>query len=187
MRSTGETSSGRITYLRVKTFLKENMHSLSDWKEREACLKLMALLELATTASITNVLEIFDSQIRVSGSLTNSTNPDIESLTVSSLMMLYHHAHTLRNAMQPAILRDRVHQAFQKYPSNSVVFGLLLEAEKGQGVWGRVRALHDNGDGVKDVCRRVEEVWLAGWELGRWRAEEERTRAGLAAAMEDPR
>ncbi|KAJ2971881.1 hypothetical protein NUW54_g12394 [Trametes sanguinea] len=39
----------------------------------------------------------------------------------------------------------------------------------------------------KGVARRVAEVWVAGWEKGRWEAEIERTRSGLAAAAEDER
>lgn len=185
-QSVGEVGTGRIATLRVKNVLQESIDQRADWKEREACTKLKALLELLTTLSPSSALAVFDAQIAadpvaISGSVIH------ESLTVASSMMIYHHGVTLRNAMPPSILRDHIFKAMQIYSSNSVIFGLFLEAEKGQGVWGRVRALHVDGDTCKDVYRRVEEVWLAGWEQGRWEAEKERTRAGLAAAVDDER
>jgi hypothetical protein len=39
----------------------------------------------------------------------------------------------------------------------------------------------------KGVVRRVAEVWVAGWEKGRWEVEVERTRSGLWAAVESDR
>ncbi|KAJ7900210.1 NRDE-2, necessary for RNA interference-domain-containing protein [Mycena olivaceomarginata] len=84
--------------------------------------------------------------------------------------------------------QERLLKAITLYPSNSVVLGLFLEAEKGQGVWGKVRALLGEGASVeKDVLRRVEEVWVAGWDKSRWEAEVERTRSGLAAAVDSER
>ena len=56
---------------------------------------------------------------------------------------------------------------------------MFLEAEKGQAIWGRVRAMlgetaADGSGKEKGVARRVAEVWVAGWEKGRWEAEAER-------------
>ncbi|KAF9015505.1 NRDE-2, necessary for RNA interference-domain-containing protein [Cyathus striatus] len=84
------------------------------------------------------------------------------------------------------ILRERVERGLEEYPSNSVILGIFLEGEKGEGVWGRVRGILGGGE-MKDVARRVEEVWIAGWEKGRWMGEVERTRSGLAAAVETER
>ena len=39
----------------------------------------------------------------------------------------------------------------------------------------------------KGIARRVAEVWVAGWEKGRWEAEVERVRSGLLAAVDDDR
>lgn len=106
--------------------------------------------------------------------------------------MIYHHGVTLRNPTPPALLRERVEKAVDAYPSNTVILGMFLEAEKGRGVWGGVRALlgETTADGIgkdKDVPRRVAEVWVAGWEKGRWEAEKERTRSGLVAAVDNER
>jgi hypothetical protein len=115
-----------------------------------------------------------------------------ESLTVASLLMLYHHSTTLRN---PTRLNSS--ERGWRGPSRCIrvtvlLVGMFLEAEKGQGVWGGVRGLlgETTADGLgkdKDVPRRVAEVWVAGWERGRWEAEKERTRSGLAAAVENER
>jgi len=99
---------------------------------------------------------------------------------------------TLRNPTPPSLLRDRLEKSIDVYPSNTVILGMFLEAEKGQAVWGRVRGLlgETTTDGLrkdKDVLRRAAEVWMASWEKGRWEAEKERTRSGLAAAVENER
>jgi hypothetical protein len=124
-----------------------------------------------------------------------------ESLTVGVAMMLYHHGTVLRNPMPPALLREWVDVGLKLYPSNSTLLALFLEGEKGQGVWGRVRALlgeagvgvplgDNNGRGrkEKDVARRVAEVWIgAAWEKGGRFSELERVRSGLAHAVESER
>ena len=76
------------------------------------------------------------------------------------------------------------------------MLNMLLEAQKGEGAWGRVRALlgagpSAGGEMEKDVVRRVAEMWVAGrGEVsGHVHAEvrAERVRAGLSAAVEDER
>lgn len=88
------------------------------------------------------------------------------------------------------MLRGRAERAIEAYPNNTFVLGMFLEGEKGQGVFGRVRAML-GGDGAgcggKSVPRRVCEVWVASWDKGRWEAEVERTRNGLSAGVEDER
>jgi len=155
------------------------------WKEREAWIKLRGLLELITSTPAATLLT-FDDYLLGDGDFVEGTVAH-ESLTVGSLLMLYHHGVTLRNPTPPSLLRDRLEKSVEVYPSNTIILGMFLEAEKGQGVWGRVRGLlgETTADGLgkdKDVPRRVVEVWMAGWEKGRWEAEKERTRSGLAAA-----
>ena len=92
--------------------------------------------------------------------------------------MLYVHGSILKNPLPPALLRERVEKAIEVYPSNTIILGLFLDAEKGQSVWGRARALFGEHPvnallHPKDVARRVAEVWAAGWEKGAWKAEEE--------------
>jgi hypothetical protein len=130
------------------------------------------------------ILRIFDAEI---SSLDHGTVPH-ESLTMAALLFIFNYRVVLKNPMQPVLLRERAEQALEAYPSNSIIIGVFLEGEKGQGVWGKVRGMLGAADGkFKDVARRMEEVWIAGWENGRWKAELERTRCGLAAAVEDER
>lgn len=192
LRSVGVEATTGITILRAKRKLEdmyENSGELS-WKEREAWIKLRGLLELLTSTP-TAMLLVFDEYLLGNGNLIERTASH-ESLTVASLLVLYHHGVTLRNPTPPSLLRDRLEKGMEEYPSNTIVLGMFLEAEKGRGVWGRVRGLlgEHTTDGLgmdKDVPRRVAEVWVASWEKGRWDAEKERTRSGLAAAVHNER
>lgn len=176
------TRSG-ISILRAKRSLEDNVNAPIGWKEQEAWMKLRALLELLTGGEPIEVLKIFDEYL---SSLEETSSR--ESLVTASLLMIYWHGTTLKRPMPPSVLRERAHAAFEEYRNNSIILGILLESERGQGVWGRVRSmLGDNGGKAKDVVRRVEEVWVAGWEKGRWLSEVERTRNGLAAAVEHER
>ena len=176
LKSVGMEGAGSgVTLLRAKRSL-EDLGSSPSAKDREPRIKLRALLELLTGQQPEMALEVFD---RFASS---------ESLETSALLMVYHYGFVLRQPMPPSILRDRAYAAFDRYPSNSIILGMLLEAEKGQGVWGRVRAMLGSNDGkAKGVARRIEEIWIARWEQGRWLSEVERTRNGLAAAVEHER
>ncbi|KAG5636350.1 hypothetical protein H0H81_008346 [Sphagnurus paluster] len=184
MRAAGVEGQGGLAVLRCKRGLDDAAKDEVDWKEREGWIKLRGLLELLVGAGAPAALAVFDHHLfgeRKKGARR-------ESLTTASLIMVYQYGVVLKNAMPPAVLRQRVEKALDEYPSNSVLLGLFLEGEKGQGVWGRVRRLlGDNDRKTKDVARRVEEVWIAGWERGRWKAEIERTRSGLADAVENER
>lgn len=194
LRSVDVEGNSGVAVLRAKRKMEDaaealtaSTHDIIKMKERESWVKSRALLEVLTGKDVASMLDIFD---RYSQS---SDLPDAakESMTVASLVTLYRYGFVLKNPMPPTILRDRASLAFQVYPSNSVVLGIFLEGEKGQGVWGKVRGMlgdHELDVGkVKDVARRVEEVWIAGWEKGRWRGEIERTRSGLAGAVESER
>lgn len=177
-----EVSSVQI--LRARSGLEERCQQrvIPEWKFRLKWIKLRILLELlvGTFEAATGVAE------RHLGS-EEGGNIQHESLTVASLIVFYHHTVTLRNNAPPAVLRELVQKALDVYPSNTVVLGLFLECEKGEGVWGRVRALMSEfPPGAlqdKSVVRRLFEVWVANWEEGRWSGEVERVRAGLEAAV----
>jgi hypothetical protein len=184
----GVTGSGSMAILRAKRNLEDMLRSVESarWKEREAWVNLRALLELLTS-TVDAALGIYDVHLSDSTNLVAN-----ESLTVASLLMIYRYGTLLRNPMAPSVLRDRVSTALELYPSNTIVLGLFLHAEKGQGVWGRVRGILGESTatgacGGKDLARRVAELWIARWERGRWESETERTRGGLAAAVLDDR
>ena len=183
MRSGNVDGTGGMMILRAKRNLEDIINAAQGlWKDREAWVKLRALIDLMTGSSLPAMLTIFDSQPAGVGKALG------ESLMVASLVMLYQHTITLRTPTPPGIFRDRLQVAIGLYPSNTIVLGMFLEAEKGHGVWGRVRSqLGDGGAKEKGVSRRAAEVWVAGWEKGRWEAEAERTRNGLVAAAESDR
>ncbi|TFY71447.1 hypothetical protein EVG20_g1553 [Dentipellis fragilis] len=176
-----------VAILRAKRILDDTARTIPGtlWKVQESWLRLAALLELLTSASSADCPAFLSAPIK-QGSIAD------ESAAVSSLTMLYHHVLTLRGAAKPTVLRERLDQALVVYPNNTAILGMFLEAQKGQGVWGRVRELlevgtEDSGEQPKNVARRVADVWVAGWEKGRWDWEIERTRGGLAAAVESER
>lgn len=191
-QAAGVPSTSGVMLLRAKRAL-ENAYKDSDqlhWKEREAWIKLRGLLELLQS-SPTAALLIFDDYLLNDPVFANGGAAH-ESLMVASLLIIYHYGVTLRNPTPPAVLRERLEQAIETYPSNTVILGMFLEAEKGRGIWGGVRGLlgETTSAGLgkdKDVPRRVAEVWVATWERGRWEAEQERTRSGLAAAVDQER
>ncbi|RPD81960.1 DUF1740-domain-containing protein [Lentinus tigrinus ALCF2SS1-7] len=191
LMSSGVAGSGGTALLRAKRHLESLLTQellQAPWREREPWIKIAGLLELLTSSSPQAALTVLDSYL---DALQPST-PAHESLTVAALALLYNHAAVLKSPTPPALLRDRVERAVEVYPSNTAIMGIFLEAEKGQGIWGRVRTMlgemTTEGTGKeKGVTRRVAEVWVANWEKGRWEAEVERIRNGLAAAVEDDR
>ncbi|KAJ6519696.1 NRDE-2, necessary for RNA interference-domain-containing protein [Mycena sanguinolenta] len=184
LRSAGVGGSGGVVLLRAKRNLDDNASTAEDAQAREGWVKLRALIELLTSNDPKQALRIFDDYLATQ----KAGSPHHERLLVYELLMLYRHGTILRNPTPPALLREMVEKAITLYPSNSVVLGLFMEAEKGQGVWGKVRALLGEGASVeKDILRRIEEVWVAGWDKSRWEGEAERTRSGLAAAVDSER
>ncbi|KAJ7103657.1 NRDE-2, necessary for RNA interference-domain-containing protein [Mycena belliarum] len=182
LRCAGVEGVGGVTLLRAKRNLDDTANA--EGRAREPWIKLRALLELLTSNEPAQALQIFETHI--TGQKLGSAQH--ESLLVAELLMLYRHGTVLKNPAPPSLLRDRAEKGVQLFPNNSVLLGLFLEGEKGQGVWGKVRGiLGDRGGMEKDVMRRIEEIWIAGWDKGRWEAEIERTRSGLAAAMESER
>ncbi|KAF8213175.1 NRDE-2, necessary for RNA interference-domain-containing protein [Mycena galopus ATCC 62051] len=184
LRSAGVGGSGGVVLLRAKRNLDDNASAAADAQAREAWVKPRVLMELLTGNEPEQALGIFDSHLATQ----KAGSAQHERLLVCELLLLYRHGTILRNPTPPVLLRERVEKAITLYPSNSVVLGLFLEAEKGQGVWGKVRMLLGEGASIeKDILRRVEEVWVAGWDKSRWEAEVERTRSGLAAAVDNER
>lgn len=178
LRSAGTTGSGTVALLRGRRALDDAAQGVfAFWKDREAYVKLRALLELLTTGAA-SALSVFD---QACSSLPIG-NVEHESLTVAALNMLYVQGIILSNAFKPGVLRERVERAIQIYPDNTLILGFFLAAEKGEGVWGRVRAMLSEDDTAKDLTRIMADIWAAGWQRGSWRLEEERIRTKLSNA-----
>ncbi|EKM61215.1 uncharacterized protein PHACADRAFT_84015 [Phanerochaete carnosa HHB-10118-sp] len=187
LQSTGTNGSGSVVVLRAKRELDEVRSSLTEerWKEREAWVNLRALLELLTS-TVSSMLAVFDNTF----ARLSPPSEAHESLSVATLSMLYVHGVILRNPAAPAIFRERAEAAARLYPNNTILLGLFLEAEKGQGVWGRVRFMFGDTDpelSEKGLHRVLAEMWAIGWEKGSWRAEEERIRNRFSAAVQSRR
>jgi hypothetical protein len=176
---------GGSAILRGRRALEATAREIPDtlWKVREAWTRLGVLLELLTG----NSLPSFLTAPLEAGTVVQ------ESMAVASLGMLYHHISTLRRPTRPAVLRERLEKAVELFPDNTILLGMFLEMQKGQGLWGRVRKLGDNvssSDDIaqeKGVARRAAEIWLGEWEKGQWLWEVERIRGGLTAAIENER
>ncbi|KAF5374821.1 hypothetical protein D9758_000403 [Tetrapyrgos nigripes] len=183
MAATKTEGRAGVSILRAKRTIQDAVREEQPWKDRESWIKLIALLDLLTN-DISSAVAVFDEELGFlkPGSVAH------ESMTVALLLFLYRYGTVLKNPLPPSILRDRVHEAIGHYGSNSIIIALVLECEKGLGVWGRVRGmLSEKNEEIKDVARRVQDVWIARWEGGRWEEEIERTRSGLERAMESER
>lgn len=182
MHAAGVKGEGAAAVLRAKRALDDQVRESEEEGARTAWMRLRALLELVVgTPEV--MLAVYDRHAP-----STSVPAQQEQALMHALLMLYHHTYTLRHPTPPALLRDRAHDALARFPANTVFLGLVLESEKGQGVWGRVRAVLGEGErGEKGVVRRVAEVWVARWERGRWEAEKERVRSGLGIALDGER
>ncbi|KAL5519041.1 hypothetical protein ACEPAH_724 [Sanghuangporus vaninii] len=189
LRSAGQPNErSGINILRAKRRLEElcQQSVVSEWRYRLKWIKLRVLLEFLV-GSLDIAIEVIQKYLATEGPRTLCH----ESLTVVSLLMVYHYTVTLRNSAPPSVLRGLVREALEEYPSNSIVIGLFLECEKGESVWGRVRTMMGEKPSgslqEKPIARRLIEVWIAQWEEGRWLGEIERVRAGLETAVTSDR
>ncbi|KAK7059081.1 hypothetical protein VNI00_001705 [Paramarasmius palmivorus] len=185
MKSAGVEGHGGVAFLRSKRALSEEAERSETWREAEDWTKLGTLLDLLTSNNLATCQQMFQERL----DSMRIGHVGHESMTISVLLFLYTHTVVLKNPVPPAILREAVEKALDSYPSNSIILSLFLECEKGQGIWGRVRGLlgSSGGNAEKDVARKVQEVWIARWEEGRWESEVERIRSGLAVALDHGR
>jgi hypothetical protein len=183
LRSVDVTDAAGMGILRARRLLDDHtVKPKHPWQVRVAWVQLRALLELLTTRSPEAMLVVLDAN----SSRLPGTAED-EALTLTSCLLLFHHSRTLSRTARPVILRDRAATALARFPSNTLLFGLVLESERGQAIWGRTRALVGANGEDKTVLRRVAEVWAAGWDHRRWAAEAERVRSSLGAAVSSDR
>jgi hypothetical protein len=167
--------------------LNELFHASADFRDRVGWINLTALLTLLTSKDPAVALTVYDETIAEDKTCTPG-GAYHEGLTLASLLLLYRHSVVLKHATKQAFLRERVEGVVEMYPSSSIILGLFLEVERGQGIWGRVRGLLGEMPGLtKDISRKVQEIWMTGWERGRWNSEVERTRNGLIGATERDR
>ena len=82
-----------------------------------------------------------------------------ENMTMAGLVMLYQYGVIVQSPMPPMVLRERASIALGTFPGNSIILGLSLEGEKGQGVWGKARGMLGDNEvdvgKIKDVAHEV--------------------------------
>ena len=186
VRQTGVRSG--VQLLRAKRRLEDLAQETSGkpWKYRILWIKLRILIELLT-GTLEKAIE-FAEECEKRELVANHRH---EAIAIAKLLLVYNYTKTLRNPAATILLRDLVKNAVETYPDNTIVLGLFLECEKGEGVWGRVRGLmSEYAVGTireKSVVRRIFDVWIGNWEEGRWLGEVERIRAGLEAGINSDR
>ncbi|KAF8530991.1 NRDE-2, necessary for RNA interference-domain-containing protein [Gautieria morchelliformis] len=184
-------ANGPMNVLRAKRGLEERMRSrcsTMDWKERESWACLRALLDVLTggTGAVEEgmgVLERYVSEHSLKGL-------PLESAWTRMVLLGWKHATLLGRQARRAVVRNRVVQVVRDLERagrgmNTAALGIFLEGEKGESVWGRVKALVGEGAMIKGVARRIWEVWLASWERGGWDGEKERVRNSLGIGVEE--
>lgn len=202
----GADATGAMAILRAKRSLEDRMrsqYSTSEWKEGESWACLRALLEVLTggTGGVEEGMKVLKGYISDRG----MEGVLRESAWTRMVLLGWKHAtilgrHTKRAALRNMVMHVVADMEHVGRGMNSVVLGIFLEGEKGESVWGRVRALVGESTMVKDdakgssfksgekgVARRVWEVWLANWEKGRWEGEKERVRNSLGTGVEEDR
>ncbi|KAG8747264.1 hypothetical protein FRC10_001880 [Ceratobasidium sp. 414] len=158
-----------------------------------AFIKLRALLELLASDSLPSTLAIYDHHLRTPQFLPYTT--EHEALTLAATLTAFHHTRTLQRPCPPSVFREQATTAIKLYPGNTTLLGLFLESERGEKIWGRVRAavsdivLHEDlKDDMKtevSLTRILWAVWVESWEHGHY--EPERARTVLTRAVNDHR
>lgn len=199
-----ESAAGPMAILRAKRGLEERMrsqYSALEWKERESWVCLRALLEVVSSGGTRTVeagMEVFKGYV----SELNLEGVPRESAWTRMALLGWKHGTMLGRRMKRAAVRNTVAQMVIELERvgggvNTAILGVFLEGEKGESVWGRVKALVGEGAMTRDikgltfkssekgVARRVWEVWLASWESGKWEGEKERIRNSLGIGIEE--
>ncbi|CAE6449252.1 unnamed protein product [Rhizoctonia solani] len=189
------SSSSPTDILRAKRIYDASLKdgTLGDPMASVALIRLRALLELLTTESLPSALAIYNHHLQTHQFLHHTT--EHEALVLSAALCAFHYTRTLGRPCPPSVLRDQATAAIKLYPGNTTLLGLFLESERGEKVWGRVRAAvsdvilqEDLKDDMKtevSLARVLWAVWVESWEHGSY--EQERVRNVLGKAVNDHR
>ncbi|KAG8728834.1 hypothetical protein FRC12_021463 [Ceratobasidium sp. 428] len=191
----GVSDTSSVDVLRAKRAYDSALDkgNVLDSTASVALVKLRALLELVTSDSLPSALAIYDQYLRTPQFLPYTT--EHEALTLAATLTAFHHTRTLQRPCPPSVFREQATAAIKLYPGNTTLLGLFLESERGEKIWGRVRAavsdvvLHEDlKDDMKtevSLTRVLWAVWVESWEHGHY--EQERVRTVLAKAVNDHR
>jgi hypothetical protein len=205
--------------LRARKALEAHLSAQSQYSPSwEATIRLRFFLEFSASTLGAAIFSVISSLANIS--LNPSPSPS-QSQSPASSDSTQNHVHTheslttwlcsiifqlsqLPGIIVPqAIIAEQISSALKYHPDNTILLGLFLESERGQGIWGRVRSLLDNSDdflvsrsssgslstqtlsGSKSLSRIAWELWAEGWSYGPW--EKERVRAKLELATRNSR
>ncbi|CAE6433907.1 unnamed protein product [Rhizoctonia solani] len=195
MMAVDVSSTNPTDILRAKRIYDSSLKDgiLDDPMTSVVLVRLRALLELLTTDSLPAALAIYNHYLQTLQFLHHTT--EHEALVLSATLCAFHHTRTLGRPCPPSVLRDQATAAIKFYPGNTTLLGLFLESERGEKVWGRVRAAvsdvilqEDLKDDMKtevSLARVLWAVWVESWEHGSY--EQERVRNVLSKAVNDHR
>ncbi|KAG8824661.1 hypothetical protein FRC18_010478 [Serendipita sp. 400] len=176
-----ESSSAALYLLRGRKKIEDLLSVIQDTAKKEIILRLQFFFEL----SICPIHEAIDAFKRSFNEREFTTRS--QELLLSWLCITLHNLAQLRGTIVPPALVERnVAEALKSYPDNTILLGLFLEYERGQGIWGRVRNLLDDaGSSDKSLNRLAWEIWAEGQSYGPW--EPDRIRNKLESALGTPR
>lgn len=202
-RSVGISSGGPTNILRAKRILEDRVASSEDWRDREAWICLRALVDILFS-SHTHGLEEALRGLRNYIKENSLEGVARESAWTKMLLFAWKHTTVLKRQVRRNELRELVEEAViameREGRMNSVILGVFLQNERGESVWGRVRALTGESglsgrnqterranSNMKSLGRRIWDVWLISWEQTDWQEEKERIRDSLIIAVADLR
>jgi hypothetical protein len=195
MMAVDVSSAGSVDVLRAKRVYDASLDgdSSTDAMANVALVKLRALLELLSSDSLLNTLAVYNQHIRTPRFLPYTA--EHEALVMAATLSAFHYTRTLQRPCPPSVLRDQAKAAIKIYPGNTTLLGLFLESERGEKIWGRVRAavsdivlqqdLRDDMKTEVSLTRVLWAIWIESWEHGNY--EQERVRSVLAKAVSDHR
>lgn len=203
LRSVGILSGGPTNILKAKRILEDRAISSEDWRVREAWICLRALLDIVSSSQ-SHGLEEAVQRLKAFIQKNSLTGVRKESAWTRIFLLVWNHTTTLKRRFRRNEVRDLTKDVVidmeREGRMNSIILGAFLQGERGESVWGRVRALTGeyglSGQKqkeasadlvVKSTGRRIWEVWLMSWERTDWREEKERIRNSMMSAVADQR
>lgn len=176
-----QESKGAMYLLRGRNSLSSLLSIEREWSiRRVAIVRLQFFFHLDTGTlenAISAFMEVADTQ--------NIPKDTRESLYTWISVTVFRLSQRRGIIVPPPVLSTLVTKALQLFPNNTVLLGLFLECERGQGIWGRIRRFlteETNGTIVSQRIKRIAwNLWAEGWNYGPW--EPERVRSQLEGAL----
>jgi hypothetical protein len=202
IKGQGSENESRIPLLRAQKAYEAALKSIElNAQSKVELISCFALMELIHTNDVPRTLEVFEQCVTLISPPAQTSTPSHsyplivleERLAVNSALLIHHYANTLRNSCRPVLIRQHISNLIRRFPANTILLGVWLESERGEAIWGRVRAGisdivlggSDDGSGRIPVSSWSWVVWVEKWERGAWDAG--RAAAVIRRALDIPR